>query len=486
MLKDAIRWILNNAGHEWIPISHRDRHPYPEVTGYYIPTLLQVGQHDLAVRLARYLVSIQSADGSFTLDGSAEKFVFDTGQIIRGWVALAPKMVELHDPLRRACEWIVAGADPRSGKFQVPSSKMWSLGARGSVSEGIHIYVVQPIREAAAILDAPHILQAADAALKSYLETLDLTDFERPNALTHFYAYIQEALVETGHKDLAIEGMKSVARYQDANGAVPAYHDVKWICSTGVAQLAKVWHMIGEHDRAEAALNFFRTLQNYSGGFYGSYGPSSDYFPTAEISWAVKYAIDAELLSIQHVFNSTAHTYRPTISALDGRAASVVEACDGAERVLDVGCGNGRYAALIKKRWPNLVVHGVDISSEMLAFVPSGIETRLASCQDLPYEDGSFDVVYSVETLEHAPDPRSALTEMARVVAPGGRLVIVDKSIEKLGALQIERFEIWFDRDEIVGIFAELGFECEVSSLPYDGKPADGLFLCWSGKRKPG
>lgn len=299
MLKQAVQWVKRHAIEgRCVPISNRQRAPYPEVTGYWIPTLLQVGEVDMAKKFALFLTSIQNPDGSFSLDNSNEKFVFDTGQIIRGWVAIAPQMPEIHDALRRACEWIVAGADPQTGKFKVPApGNMWSLGRRGEVNEGIHLYVIQPLREAAAFLNAPHIRAAADKALNAYITTLDITNFDRPNSLTHFYTYIQEALVETGCRDLAVAGMNSVARYQLNNGSVPAYFDVPWICTPGLAQLAKVWFMLGENKRGEAALNFLQGLQNYTGGFYGSYGPLSEYFPADEISWAPKYIIDAELLS---------------------------------------------------------------------------------------------------------------------------------------------------------------------------------------------
>ena len=66
--------------------------------------------------------------------------------------------------------------------------------------------------------------------------------------------------------------MESVGRFQQPNGAVPAYSDVPWICSTGLAQLAGVWFRLGQVERAEAALSFLEPLQNQSGGFFGSYG----------------------------------------------------------------------------------------------------------------------------------------------------------------------------------------------------------------------
>jgi len=486
MLKEAVQWVKKNAiDGRCVPVSDRNRAPYPEVTGYWIPTLIQVGEHELAKNFARYLVSIQSPDGSFTLEGTDQKFVFDTGQIIRGWAAIAPVFPEVREPMRRACEWIISGANPETGKFMAPPpGNMWSLGKRGEVSEGIHMYCIQPMRDAAAILNAPHIRAAADRAMAAYITTLDLTNFEKPNCLTHFYAYIQEALFETGNRDLALAGMNSVARYQLNNGSVPAFFDVPWICAPGLIQLAKVWFLLGDTKRAEAALGFMRSLQNLTGGFYGSYGPLAEYFPMSEISWAPKYAIDAELLAIQSHFQVTVGHYAPVIAAEDGRAQAILAACAGATKILDAGCGKGRYAALVKNRWPAIEVHATDISQEMLASVPPGIHKQVASFQNMPFDSDSFDVVYCIEALEHAPNPGSALTELARLVRPGGKLVIIDKNVEKQGALEIERWESWFERDAVSGALKDLGFDCTVSELSYDGGPADGLFLCWVGSNK--
>jgi malonyl-CoA O-methyltransferase len=484
--RKGLRWIEKFGKKDYVQISDRNFHPYPEVTGYFIPTLLQIGDFDRAHRFSSYLMSIQNEDGSFFLDNPAQKFVFDTGQVIRGWVAIAPRYPEVLEPLRRACHWIVSTSDA-SGCFAVPPKRgAWSLGARGEVSEGIHLYIVQPLRNAAELLGEPALRRAADRALNNFLSRLPLTSFEAPNALSHFYAYMQEALFETGCHDLAAAGMKSVASYQQHNGCVPGYHDASWVCSPGLAQCAKVWFLLGERARARAALDFMRSLQNHTGGFYGSYGIGASYFAADEISWAVKYFLDAELLAIADHFNATALQYGRIIPPDDGRAQAVLANCPGARRILDVGCGNGRYATLVNASFPNAEVWGVDVSAEMLAAVPGSIQTRIASIQDLPFQDGAFDLVYCIEALEHAPNPAAAVAEMARLVQPGGRLLVVDKNIAIRGRLQTEPWEVWFDRAALSAIIEGCGMSCQVSELSYDRRPADGLFLCWVGQRAGG
>jgi malonyl-CoA O-methyltransferase len=485
MLQQAIGWIRNNhLDGRSIPITHMRRRPYPEVTGYYIPTLLAVGETALAENFARFLVSIQNPDGSFSLDNPELKYVFDTGQVIRGWVAIIDRMPELAQPLKRACDWLINGADRASGRLQTPApGGDWALGQRGEVSEGIHLYVLKPMRDAATALQLPYIRAAADKALAYYKAHVRLVDFTDLNMLSHFYGYIQEALFELGEVELARQGMASAAAFQSANGAVPAYANVQWVCSTGLAQLAITWYLLGERERADRALAFVAQLQNESGGFYGSYGPGATYFPTEEIPWAVKYAIEAEHLRIASHFDHTAYQYAQTIAVGDGRVQAILATLDGARRVLDAGCGKGRYAALVQQQAPQIDVHAVDVSAEMLRHVPPGIRTQVSTIQNLPYPDGYFDVVYCVEALEHVTNPPAALAEMARVLAPGGRLVVIDKNLAKQGTLQIESWEQWFDVDTLLAQMAAAGLPGSARFVSHNDQPADGLFVAWTGIR---
>src|SRR6476661_91939 len=94
------------------------------------------------------------------------------------------------------------------------------------------------------------------------------------------------------------------------------------------------------------------------------------------------------------------------------------------KRVLDVGCGKGRFARVLAERHPSAGIWGLDISEEMLRYVPAGIHTRAGSMTELPFEDAWFDGAYATESLEHAVEIDVAVHEMCRVVKPGGRIVI--------------------------------------------------------------
>lgn len=94
-------------------------------------------------------------------------------------------------------------------------------------------------------------------------------------------------------------------------------------------------------------------------------------------------------------------------------------------RCLDVGCGTGNsYAGELRKRGVPYV--GVDISSEAVrAARAAGLDARvIADASQLPFDDASFDLVLCIEVLEHLFAPHCAVTEIRRVLSPGGRLVV--------------------------------------------------------------
>lgn len=126
------------------------------------------------------------------------------------------------------------------------------------------------------------------------------------------------------------------------------------------------------------------------------------------------------------------------MTALEGKAAVVDEAilsCIRARkigRLLDIGTGTGR---LLEQLAPHAdSVAAVDRSPEMLRLARSRLghlpgispEMRQADMLALPWDDDSFDTIILHQVLHFAEDPQAALAEAARVLAPGGRLVIAD------------------------------------------------------------
>jgi SAM-dependent methyltransferase len=96
--------------------------------------------------------------------------------------------------------------------------------------------------------------------------------------------------------------------------------------------------------------------------------------------------------------------------------------------VADLGCGAGHVSSLVAPFVRRVI--GVDASAAMLAaaedLVPAHVELRQGALEALPIGDAEVDVALLVLVLHHVPDPARALAEAARILKPGGRLVVVD------------------------------------------------------------
>ena len=96
--------------------------------------------------------------------------------------------------------------------------------------------------------------------------------------------------------------------------------------------------------------------------------------------------------------------------------------------VADLGCGTGHVSSLVAPFVGRVI--GVDASAAMLAaaedLVPAHVELRQGALEALPIGDAEIDVVLLVLVLHHVPDPARALAEAARILKPGGRLIVVD------------------------------------------------------------
>lgn len=155
------------------------------------------------------------------------------------------------------------------------------------------------------------------------------------------------------------------------------------------------------------------------------------------------------------------------------------------KRVLDVGCGKGRFARVLAERYPAASIVGFDLAEAMLRHVPTGVSACAGSMTTLPFPAGAFDCVYATESLEHAVEIDVAVAEMCRVVKPGGRIVIIDKNSQQWGRLKTPEWEKWFGRKELEQLLAR---HCsKVSSRPisyWEDVAPDGLFLAWLAERQ--
>ena len=110
---------------------------------------------------------------------------------------------------------------------------------------------------------------------------------------------------------------------------------------------------------------------------------------------------------------------------------------EGAD-VLDVGTGPG---VLLAERRPDLRLTGIDVSADMVTAARRNLgkferaSARVADVTDLPFGDGSFDVVVTSYSMHHWDDPVAAVPELARVLRPGGRLCVYDFGHAPFGLL---------------------------------------------------
>lgn len=159
------------------------------------------------------------------------------------------------------------------------------------------------------------------------------------------------------------------------------------------------------------------------------------------------------------------------------RALGELLPATGAATLLDVGTGTGRMLKLFAPRVARAV--GVDLSPEMLAVARANIErwglancsVRRADLHRLPFAKGSFDLATVHMVLHYLDDPAQAVAEVASVLKPGGRLLIVDfapHAVEQLRADHQHR-RLGFADDEVAGWFDAAGLATtSVAHLPGD------------------
>lgn len=303
--------------------------PYPETTGYIIPTLLKYGNRrgepttvDRAVRMADWLCDIQRPDGSFP-GGTGERgdpSVFNTGQIVFGLVSAHGETGDerYRRAALRACDWLVEQQSARG---------YWT---NHTYKDNVHTYST---RVAWAVLEGGRV---ADDDRAAYREAARrnfewATGRQRANgwfdgagfgdesrAFLHTIAYTIRGLLEGGLalKDPGIvESAKRSAdrllAIQQEDGILRGSYDASWspswyYCLTGNAQMAIVWARLYRHTgddeyllAARDAVEFLKRRQvrgsaaRIDGALAGSYPLFGRYMFLRYPNWAAKFFCDA-------------------------------------------------------------------------------------------------------------------------------------------------------------------------------------------------
>ncbi|MCA1578570.1 MAG: methyltransferase domain-containing protein [Acidobacteria bacterium] len=134
-------------------------------------------------------------------------------------------------------------------------------------------------------------------------------------------------------------------------------------------------------------------------------------------------------------------------------------------RILDVGCGTGANLLMLKQYGD---AEGVDVSTDALAFCRErGLDgVRQGAGEELPYEDGAFDLVTAFDVVEHMDDDLAGLREMYRVLRPGGHVLLFVPTFMFLWGLQdeVSNHRRRYRLPELRRVLEQAGFKIERST----------------------
>jgi 2-polyprenyl-3-methyl-5-hydroxy-6-metoxy-1,4-benzoquinol methylase len=185
-------------------------------------------------------------------------------------------------------------------------------------------------------------------------------------------------------------------------------------------------------------------------------------------------------------------------SDLQVRLEFLLARVQAGESVLDVGCGEGTFTAELTAAGVHGV--GIDVAEEPLRRARAayrGVDVRLVDARGLwPFVDASFDAVWAGEVIEHVADTAGWLSEVRRVLRPGGRLLVSTPNHSRLAVLRLalsaRAFDAHFDprsdhlrfytRRTLISLLENFGFQ-EVSTAAAAGPPGARRLLLTQGVR---
>ncbi len=159
------------------------------------------------------------------------------------------------------------------------------------------------------------------------------------------------------------------------------------------------------------------------------------------------------------------------------------------DTVLEIGMGNGFFCTEVLSRHPSVKYTGCDFSELMIAeaialnqewIAAQRAAFYLSDAAALPFTDGAFSKVFTVNTIYFWEDPLKELAEIRRVLAPGGKVVVALRTRESMLQLPFTQYGFHlFEKEEIRSLLQQAGFThisiTEELEPPYEMKGHEGL-----------
>ena len=141
------------------------------------------------------------------------------------------------------------------------------------------------------------------------------------------------------------------------------------------------------------------------------------------------------------------------------------------QSALDLGCGTGEMIKQIMQSDNHKELYGIDLSEEMLSVakgkLPDQVKLLLGDSESLPFPDNFFDVVYCNDSFHHYPAPQNVLSEVHRVLKPGGTFLMGDCWQPYIGRM-IMNFYMRHSKEGDVRIYSETEMVSMLSEYFHD------------------
>jgi ubiquinone/menaquinone biosynthesis C-methylase UbiE len=215
-----------------------------------------------------------------------------------------------------------------------------------------------------------------------------------------------------------------------AAGIYPLPHDRDGSLATRLYRSRLFFADLEEVYRRRERNGFREVLDDTTRGRRPDYYLQNFHFQSG--GWMTDESADRYDTQVEVLFKGTANAMRrqalpPLFEIFSGRDQRTL-------RLIDVGCGTGRFLDLVKQAWPLLPALGLDLSESYIRHARRQLRRRrrvafvVANAEALPVPDRSVDAITNIFTMHELPPPvrRAVVRECARALKPGGRLVLID------------------------------------------------------------